>query len=76
MPDLNSHQIRNHILHHLKENPKAMDTPRGIARWWIGNCICPTEVEQVLEDMVEEGMLECVGDGERTLYRLSIPAAS
>ncbi len=81
MPTTQESQVlpttRTRILSHFKKNPRAMDTARGIARWWIGSSHkC---VEEELESLVQEGKLEKVGDGQRTIYRLptaSVPRSS
>jgi hypothetical protein len=54
-------------------HPQAMDTVSGIAEWWVpadGAPIDLKEMRRVLEELTGRGVLEQVGAGEHTHYRL------
>ena len=58
---------------YLADHPAAMDTPEGIAEWWLLRQRVQIEVsrvERVLRRQVEAGVLEAMGDGPSCRYRL------
>lgn len=64
------------VLEYLKENPAAMDTLEGIAEWWIGRAQVRADVARlarVLEELESRGVLEKIGRGAASRYRLRAP---
>jgi predicted transcriptional regulator of viral defense system len=50
-----------------------MDTANGIADWWVpagGIRVDPTAMRRVLDQLVERGLLERIGQGNYAHYRL------
>lgn len=71
--------LRRAILGYLAENPDAMDTLEGIARWWVPRQRIQVSVAacaRVLEQLVEQGLVEEVGPGEPKRYRLRSTGAN
>lgn len=65
--------VERALLEYLAENPRAMDRLEGIAEWWLERPHSEAELAallRVLRRLVERGVLETVGSGEATLYRL------
>ncbi len=60
------------ILDYLSAHPRAADTVRGIAKWWLRREGLRDEVEEVLEYLVGKGLLHKTvkADGE-AIYSLS-----
>lgn len=61
------------ILAYLSEHPDAMETREGIAQWWVMRHVVRAEVEaitRVLRRLTERGILEEVGTGPHSRYRL------
>ncbi len=65
--------IAGSILRYLLEHPDAADTAEGIRAWWLqrqGATRTAGDVEAVLEEMVERGLLaRIVRPGMPTVYR-------
>jgi Fe2+ or Zn2+ uptake regulation protein len=61
------------ILGYLAEHPEAMDTPEGIAEWWLMRervrVSVPT-IMRVLHHLTESGLLDELGTGDTVRYRL------
>lgn len=58
---------------YLAENPRAMDTLEGIVAWWLPRQQIRFDVERVsraLEALAARGLVEEVGVGGTTWYRL------
>jgi hypothetical protein len=58
---------------YLAECPNAMDTRLGVTEWWLIRQQIRVQVEAVgraLDRLVADGVLELVGSGEQTRYRL------
>jgi hypothetical protein len=57
---MDQQEIRDAILHYLKDHPHAQDTLEGIARWWVpatvGNSLTPT-LKRVIYDLCNDGIL-------------------
>lgn len=65
--------VRQMVLDYLREHPHAMDTLEGIAEWWIAPRMTREDVEalsNVLEVMAADGILERLGTGSTSRYRL------
>jgi hypothetical protein len=61
------------VMDYLVEFPKAMDTLKGIAEWWINRRKVRADVEdlmRVLGRLIDLGFLEQIGTGEGAHYRL------
>lgn len=61
------------ILQYLAEHPHAMETLDGIADWWVMRQqvrVNLTTLARVLRRLTAEGVLEEIGDGAPTRYRL------
>lgn len=55
--------VRQAILRHLSEHPRASDTATGICSWWLasqGLMSRPRTVEKALEALVAEGLIRRV----------------
>lgn len=66
-------RLRAAITRHIRRNPNAADTARGVAKWWlpsVGYETAPDSIAAVLEEMAEGGLLQALlmPDGE-ILYR-------
>jgi hypothetical protein len=64
------------VLAYLTEHPEAMDTPEGIADWWIQRARIRTEVHRVhraLRRLCTLGVLEEVETETACFYRLRRP---
>ena len=67
------------LLGYLDKEPTAMDTLEGIAEWWVARQQLYTDIavlKHVLQRLVRGGVLEVIGEGESTCYRLSQPGAN
>ena len=54
-------QVGKQILEYLLENAQARDTAEGIWRWWLKDSNpCREEVLGALNELVEQGFVECV----------------
>jgi Fe2+ or Zn2+ uptake regulation protein len=66
-------EVAQAILGYLAEHPEAMDTPEGIAGWWLMReqvrVSVPTIV-RVLHHLAESGHLDELGTGDTLRYRL------
>lgn len=65
------------ILGYLAEHPRASDTLKGIAEWWIMRQQVRVEVSklrEVLSELMQRGLLEKISEGESTRYRLKAMA--
>jgi hypothetical protein len=61
------------IVAYLRDHPHAMDTPEGIAQWWLGDLHPPVAapvLERALNALVESQQLEAVELKGSTGYRL------
>ncbi len=62
------------ILGYLAEHPRAMDTVEGIAEWWVLRQQARLALHSVacaLRQLTECGVLEQVGTGPASRYRLA-----
>jgi hypothetical protein len=62
------------VLSYLADHPDAMDTLEGIAEWWIEReriRLDVLAVSRALGRLMDRGVIEKVGAGERALYRLT-----
>lgn len=76
--DLRKAEIRELVSGYLAERPDAMDTLQGIACFWLTRQSVRAQLAlltEVLEELVAEGVLETVGEGESRHYRLREPPA-
>jgi hypothetical protein len=76
--ELRKTEIRDFISGYLAECPNAMDTLEGIAGFWLTRQSVRAQIAlltEVLEELVAEGYLETVGEGENRHYRLREPPA-
>jgi Fe2+ or Zn2+ uptake regulation protein len=65
-------ELANAVMGYLAQHPHAMDTVEGIAEWWVTP---KTKVDlevmrKVLDALTERGLLERIGSGDRSHYRL------
>ena len=66
-------ELAEAVMEYLAEFPKAMDTLKGIAEWWVIRRKVRADVEdltRVLGHLIEQGLLEQIGTGEGAHYRL------
>jgi hypothetical protein len=66
-------QVDEAILAYLAEHPEAMDTPEGIAEWWLMRHQVRTGVSVIvraLRRLTDSGVLEELGGGDVRRYRL------
>ena len=66
-------KIRGLLMNYLKTRPGAVDTLEGIAMFWLTRQRIETQIPllvAVLTDLVEEGLLEVAGKGDKRRYRL------
>jgi hypothetical protein len=66
-------RLRDAVLAYLAECPNAEDTRLGVTEWWLMRQHVRVQVEavaRVLECLVDDGVLEEVGTGDRRRYRL------
>jgi hypothetical protein len=65
------------IVGYLAEHPQAMDTVEGIAEWWVRRqevrCLIQN-VTQVVQSLIQAGVLEQIGSGPESRFRLARPA--
>ena len=70
---LREEEMTKAILDYLAELPLASDTLEGIAEWWIMRRQIRVEVNKlrkVLDQLIERGFLERIGEGDNARYRL------
>ena len=72
-PKEDDQTVAEAILGYLAEHPEAMDTPEGIAGWWLMRQqarVSVPAIMRVLRELTERGVLEefCTGNTRR--YRL------
>jgi len=65
--------LRKALLNYVREHPQAMDTAEGISAWWTkGERGSDVEtVRRVLDRLTDEGLLERLGEGRYSHYRLA-----
>lgn len=51
--------LKQAVLQYLERNPKAMDTAEGIRMWWMPVECGSDEMEDVLQELVMCGALNC-----------------
>ena len=72
--------VHDQLLEYLREHPRAMDTLKGIAEWWLPRHRVRVEVERVAEalrTLEARGLIERIGPEDSPLYRLrQHPAAA
>ena len=65
--------LREALVNYVTEHPQAMDTAEGISAWWTkgerGSDI--ETVRRVLDRLTEEGVLERLGEGRYSHYRVA-----
>jgi hypothetical protein len=69
----NDETIAEAIQAYLHERPLAMDTLEGIAEWWLIHQqlhVSVAAVRRALQRLVERGVLEQIGSGKYTSYRI------
>ncbi|WP_215408450.1 hypothetical protein [Janthinobacterium sp. JC611] len=54
---------------YLAIRPHGVDTPEGVAQWWLGGSFPPDVVEAALERLLASGEMERVNMGQRQLWR-------
>jgi hypothetical protein len=62
------------ILAYLAEHPQAMDTIEGIAEWWVRRQEVRSlvgSVTQIVQRLTEAGILEQIGNGPNSRFRLA-----
>lgn len=67
-------ELAEAILEYLVEHPQASDTIEGIANWWIMRQHVRVEVNilvKVLKQLMNNGFLEKLGEGDNALYHLT-----
>jgi hypothetical protein len=76
--ELRKAEVRDLISGYLAECPDAMDTLKGIACFWLTRQSVRAQLAllaEVLDELVAEGVVETVGEGENRHYRLKGLAA-
>jgi hypothetical protein len=66
-------EIAKAVMKYLAEFPEAMDNVKGIAEWWLIRRNVKADIEdvsRVLDYLTAQGLLEHIGEGEGTRYRL------
>ena len=66
-------ELARAVMEYLSQHPRAMDTVNGIVDWWIpagGVRVDPVSMRRVLDQLVQRGFLERIGQGNYTHYRL------
>ncbi len=58
--------VTEKLISYTNENPRAVDTSEGIAKWWVKMPL--DEVLPALESLVELGLWEKVRREDRVLY--------
>ena len=59
-PDEIERIVREAILERMRRSQRLADTLEGIASWWLGQAgveVAPERLEQLLQKLVEEGVL-------------------
>ena len=72
-PERLEQMLRETLLKYVTEHPQAMDTAEGISAWWTKREM-GTDVEtvrRVLDRLTDEGLLERLGAGKYSHYRLA-----
>ena len=62
--------LKAKLVQYLEQYPEAKDTIMGIAQWWVSEK--PDQVETVLEELVEKGLIEKKNFSSLVLYSLSL----
>jgi len=63
-------ELKAAIVEYLEKYPEAKDTIVGIAGWWVSED--PHQVEKVLEELVEKGLIEKKNFSSLVLYSLGL----
>jgi hypothetical protein len=72
----NDAEIARAVMEYLAEFPEAMDNVKGIAEWWLIRRNIRADVKnlsRVLGNLTSQGLLEQIGAGKGTRYRLKKP---
>jgi hypothetical protein len=73
-----SDHLARMILGYLAEHPQAMDTVEGIAEWWVRRQEVRSllgNVTQIVRRLTDAGILEQIGTGPSSRFRLARPAS-
>ncbi len=68
-------ELSEAVMEYLSEHPEAEDTLEGIAEWWVMRRQVRSEVaalREVLRRLTDRGVLEKIGTGDSSRYRLKI----
>lgn len=63
-------ELKSSLVDYLEKHPEAKDTIVGIARWWVFEK--PDQVEAVLQELVEKGLIEKKNFSSLVLYSLGL----
>ncbi len=67
-------EIARKLLSYLRKNPDATDTLEGISKWWLESERIEEsvdEVEEILVELVDEGMLNITKSGNGFIYKVN-----
>lgn len=62
--------LKAKLIQYLEQYPEAKDTIMGIAQWWVSEK--PDQVETVLEELVDKGLIEKKNCSSLVLYSLNV----
>jgi hypothetical protein len=73
-----SHQeleLAQAVMAYLQKNPKAMDTSKGIAEWWVEGVekVDLPILTRVLQHLTRQGILVSEGEREHARYHKGSP---
>lgn len=71
--DPSEEELASAVMEYFAQHPQAMDTLAGITEWWLPASETRANLDvmrKVLDGLVERGLLERIGSGDRAHYRL------
>ena len=71
MPKARRSDLERALVRYCADHPNAADSVEGVRRWWLANPAVPlTDVEEVLEALVEREMLDIrrLPDGTKVYF--------